>query len=75
MEQQPLQRGALQWIRRLAGKRAVWVSVQAARVLMPPPEEYDRQGVLYAQRSPSHYVSQQKKPRVSSRPRPVLFLS
>jgi hypothetical protein len=42
MEQQPLQRGALQWIRRLAGKRAVWVSVQAARMLKPPPEEYDR---------------------------------
>ena len=31
-----LSRGALQWIRRLAGKRAVWVDVQAARVADTP---------------------------------------
>jgi hypothetical protein len=48
MEQQPLQRGALQWIRRLAGKRAVWVSVQAARMLKPPPGACDREGVFSA---------------------------
>jgi hypothetical protein len=35
MEQQPLHEGALQWIRRLAGKRAVWVGVQTAHVLCP----------------------------------------
>jgi len=38
MEQQPLQRGALQWIRRLVSKRAVWSCVQEARVLTPLPD-------------------------------------
>jgi acetoin utilization deacetylase AcuC-like enzyme len=57
MEQQPLQRGALQWIRRLAGKRAVWVSVQAARLLKPPPEAYDREGVFYVVGPPFHHAA------------------
>ena len=30
--------GTLRWRRRLAGQRAVWVSVQAARMLKPPNE-------------------------------------
>jgi hypothetical protein len=57
MEQQPLQRGALQWIRRLAGKRAVWSCVQAARVLTPPRMLCDREGVFYAVRLPFHHAS------------------
>jgi hypothetical protein len=40
-------RGALQWIRRLACKRVVRVSVPAARVRTPPPVMSDRQGVFY----------------------------
>jgi hypothetical protein len=31
-----------------ASKRAVWDGFQTARVLMPPPELDDRQGVSYA---------------------------
>jgi hypothetical protein len=41
-----LSRGALRWIRLPALKRAVWVCFQAARVLTPPPELYDREGVF-----------------------------
>jgi hypothetical protein len=43
--QQPL-KGALRWIRLPASKRAVWVGVQAARVLTPLPDVYDREGVF-----------------------------
>jgi len=41
-------RGALQWRRCPARRRAVWGDIQAARVLRPPPEKDDRQGVFYA---------------------------
>jgi hypothetical protein len=41
-----LSRGALRWIRLPAPKRAVWVCFQAARVLTPPPELYDQEGVF-----------------------------
>jgi hypothetical protein len=43
-----LLRGALRWIRLPAPKRAVWVCCQAARMLTPPLERYDREGVFYA---------------------------
>jgi hypothetical protein len=33
---------------RPARRRAVWGDIQAARVLRPPPEKDDRQGVFYA---------------------------
>jgi hypothetical protein len=41
-----LLRGALRWIRPPARKRAVWIGCQAARVLIPPPNACDRQGVF-----------------------------
>jgi hypothetical protein len=53
-----LARGALQWIRRLAGKRAAWGGFQAARVLTHPLRMLgDREGVFSAQRSPSPHAS------------------
>ena len=42
-----LSRGALQWIRRLAGRRVAWVCCQAARVLTPPPDVSEQEGVFY----------------------------
>jgi hypothetical protein len=41
-----LSRGALRWRRLPAPKRAVWGGFQAARVLTPPPELPDREGVF-----------------------------
>jgi hypothetical protein len=43
-----LSRGVLRWRRRLARQRAVWGGGQTARVLTPPPEASDRQGVVCA---------------------------
>ena len=48
-----LARGALQWIRRLAGKRAVWVhGSYAARVRHPLRRLLDRQGVFFMPGAP-----------------------
>ena len=49
-----LSRGALRWIRLLASQRVVWGCCHAARVRLPPPEEYDREGVFYVCRFPTH---------------------
>jgi len=40
-----------------APKRAVWGCFHAARVLIPPPELPDREGVFYTVRPPPHHAS------------------
>jgi hypothetical protein len=52
-----LARGALHWIYLYAPKRAVWDCFQVARMLTPPPELPDREGVFSAVCPPSHHAS------------------